>query len=91
MSDRANKEEAMKGKYPVGATWKGTDKYGSRATIWLDRREKTFDIWQWKYCYFDGSAPWNAFDWSTSYRGCKDQLPIYCRMRRVKEITQEGK
>ncbi len=40
MSDRANKEEAMKGKYPVGATWKGTDKYGSRATIWLDRREK---------------------------------------------------
>ena len=69
-------------KYPIGATWEGTDiKTGKKATIWLS----DFGIWRWSWHYSDGShSPFAANNWGTSYRSCKDQLPIVCRMKRIK-------
>ena len=72
-------------KYPIGATWEGTDiKTGRVAKIWLVKRLTNFEIWQWSWYYDDGSHSPFANDWGTSYQSCKDQLPFSCRMKRIK-------
>ena len=71
--------------YSVGATWKGTDqKSGKRAKIWLAERNEFFEVWKWSWCYSDGSTGFPSQDWGTSYRICKDKVPVDCRMKRVK-------
>jgi len=80
------RERKIMSKHPVGATWKGVDKNGRIATIWLHSREPSgFEVWKWLCTYADGSYPIHWFDWNTSYRMCKDWLPIDCRMKRVKK------
>ena len=72
--------------YPIGATWKGEDKRtGKIAHIWLEERYEHFEVWRWAWCYRDGSRPWNSSDWGTSYRMCKEELPVNCRMKRIKK------
>lgn len=72
--------------YPVGAMWEGKDEKHHRiVAIWLeDRYPNGTEIWKWRWWYKEGGAPVDAFDWNTSYRGCKDALPFTCRMKRVK-------
>ena len=77
--------------YPVGATWEGEeiDRPGIAnqhriAVIWLDERRGDLEIWYWEWTHSDGSRPWHSRDWCTSYRGCKEELPFNCRMKRVK-------
>ena len=73
-------------KYPVGATWKGIEKEtGKIGFIWLAERTANIEVWKWSWSQSDGSSPWNSFDWNTSYRACKNELPINCRMKRVKD------
>ncbi len=73
-------------KHPVGATWKGVDKEtGKIAHIWLARREPSgFEVWKWRCTYSDGSYPSYWFDWNGSYRACREEILIDCRMKRVK-------
>jgi hypothetical protein len=74
-------------KHPVGATWKGVEKEtGKIACIWLERRNDLlgFEMWYWECVFPDGSRPAHWQDWNTSYRMCKDALPIDCRMKRIK-------
>ena len=76
-----------KSKYPVGATWEGVDeKTGKRAKIWLRERLGYLEVWNWSWCYPDGSysGGFGSSDWATSYRMCKNMLPFDCRMKRVK-------
>ena len=68
--------------YPIGATWKCTDKYGMEGTIWLAERSNSFEVWRWSSCYSDGSG--REFDWGTSYQSCKNQINVYGRFKRVK-------
>ncbi len=76
-------------KYPVGATWKGIDKRGRIAHIWLQERDGRFEMWRWSCSYSDGSRPFHWSDWGTSYRMCKDDLPFDCRMKRVKTAGED--
>lgn len=74
-------------KYPIGATWKGTEeKSGKIGYIWLEARHALHEFWKWSVEYSDGSSPhgWLGGDWGTSYRMCKDQMGLDCRMKRVK-------
>lgn len=80
--------------YPVGAKWigketgvEGSGDIGNRhrtAEIYLDERRGDFEIWKWKWYYYDGSHPVNSFDWAISYRSAKNSIPFSCRMKRVK-------
>ncbi len=75
-------------KYPVGARWKGIEKKtGKIGYIWLNSRDENtgLEVWQWRCMYSDGSYPMYWFDWNTSYRACKDELPVNCKMKRVKK------
>lgn len=70
-----------KSEYPVRATWKGTDKItGKIGYIWLDERREYWEIWRWSY----GSHLDNDFGWGTSYRMCREDLPVRCRMKRIR-------
>ena len=69
---------------PVGATWKGINEYGYGATIWLKERNGNSEYWSWSANYPDGSIPGHWRGWDTSYRGCKINLPIICKMKRIK-------
>lgn len=59
--------------YPVGATWQVTDNRGMTTTIWLESREKTFEVWRWKRAWQDGSLEigLRGSDWNTSYALCR--------------------
>ena len=72
-------------KHQVGARWKGVDVRGRIAHIWLESRSgpSNYEVWKWRCTYQDGSYPLHWYDWNTSYRMCKDELPIDCRMKRV--------
>ena len=70
-----------KNKYPIGATWE-LKKNGMIAHIWLGDISEFHEIWRWSICYSDGSGL--RFDWRTSYRGCKDEIPISGRFKRIK-------
>lgn len=82
-------------KYPVDATWEGKEldhpdisgeiiNQDRIATIWLSRRTGDFEMWMYRWEYSDGSSLGFNFDWGTSYRSVKDQLPFPCRMRRIR-------
>lgn len=59
--------------YPVGASWKATNKYGDSVTIYLEERGKSVEKWRWVFTYSDGSTgPYNS-DWGTSYRSVYNQ------------------
>lgn len=71
--------------HPIGATWKGIEKEtGKFGYIWLAQRNEFFEVWYWSWSYSDGSRPLNAHDWCTSYRMCREELPLNCRMKRIK-------
>ena len=78
----------MMSKYPVGAMWRGVEKNPPHriARIWLNRRsdDTGYEMWMWDCSYDDGSRPVHWSDWNPSYRMCKNELPIECRMKRVK-------
>lgn len=61
-------------KHPVGAKWIAENKRG-RLTIWLQERNKHFEMWRWSFNYPDGSSPggWEGGDWNTSYRACYEE------------------
>ncbi len=74
-----------KSKYPIRATWKGKDKKtGNIGYIWLDERRKYFEIWRWSWLHLDELHPTHSFGWGTSYRMCREDLLIDCRMKRIK-------
>ncbi len=58
--------------YPLGATWKANGLNG-RASIRLEKREVSFEVWRWSYCYPDGSGC--RSDWGTSRRMVRDDCP----------------
>ncbi len=71
--------------YPIKATWKGieeeTDKIGY---IWLDQRNDYWEVWRWSWSHSDGYHPVHAYGWGTSYRMCKEDILLNCRMKRIK-------
>jgi hypothetical protein len=72
--------------YPVGATWEARVN-GKIAKIRLHQRNRAFEMWMWSVIYEDGSGYRN--DWSTSYRSCREEIPIYdgnkvIRFKRIK-------
>lgn len=69
-------------KFPIGATWTATDKItGKIGTIWLAEINQHFEVWRWSAVHSDGSGM--RFDWCTSYRACKEEIPIHGRFKRV--------
>ncbi len=72
-------------RHPVGATWKGIEKRtGKIGHIWLENRSPLgLEMWRWAWSYGDGSRPLYAFDWNTTYRACREQLALDCRMKRI--------
>lgn len=74
-------------KHPVGATWKGIEKEtGKVGYIWLTSRFHGYEVWGWSVEYPDGTRPrtWEGGDWGTSYRMCKEDMLLDCRMKRIK-------
>ena len=72
-------------KYPIGATWQKTDNRKRTGKIWLEARNGFFEVWRWSVVWEDGSG--YESNWSTSYRKCKEEIPIYeesVRFTRVK-------
>jgi len=71
-------------KYPVGATWVARNERGRIGKIWLEKRDQYYEMWWWSV---DGSG--YKSDWGTSYRKCKEEIPLYnssgkpVRMKRV--------
>lgn len=68
-------------KYPVGATWRGTNEDGMTGEITLISRNEYFEVWRWYKKYSDGSMPKlnQGSDWSTNYRKCRLDMNLYNR------------
>ena len=47
-------------------------------------KEDYWEIWRWSWSYSDGSQPLHASGWGTSYRMCKEDILLNCRMKRIK-------
>ena len=70
--------------YPVGARWIATDIDGWIGHVWLEKREKRFEMWQWSCFHPDGG--YHGSDWTTTRRGAVQECPLKgkVRFRRVK-------
>lgn len=68
--------------YPVGATWKCTDKFGRIGYITLNRMHGSIQVWHYGYSYSDGSG--HKFDWAPSRNLAKKNHFVSGTFKRVK-------
>jgi len=72
--------------YPIGARWECIDK-GKRYFVYLQRREKYFEVWISGWTYIDDSG--SKSDWYTSYESAKKGIYLDGSGLRLKRVKGE--
>lgn len=68
--------------FPIGAIWECRNKGKIGRIEYCGRKRGGINIWRWSVNYIDGSSI--RFDWNTTYKACKEEIPIYGRFKRIK-------